>query len=333
MRHSTLLILILLLPTLLFPAQAQERTVEVSLTLERKIEVLGGRASFLFPTAAKAEARSVSIMSADPNDAQETRVVLDVHTHRVVFFAHELYKTGIPDLLAAITAADVAKHRQTKLLPDTGPLRVILSTPTTFDSTREAILVNSAVVETADHTLFQIDAYINPVAYRDRASYQVVAETVFSTAKPGIRTLPRTARSAEFKLTGGHKITFAIPADYSLTRDAKYDFEVFKFQHYQPWTDTTWRQLIIYVGSHPSMVHRDLDLTPNDARKEVGTFLTRPVEWLTFSVPRRPLVLKEQCIPADDIRKGLIFHVAMLSDQPATLADLTRLVEAIKLTP
>ncbi len=328
MSPLRLLLSVLLLPLAAF---AQQRSQEVSLNLDQEVNVLNGRVSFKFPTEAVNSARGTGLMSADPNANEETRIMLDIGDNRVVFFARELYKTAGLDLLAAVTAANVKSRQETKTLVDGTSLRVILSTPTTFDPKKEAILVNSALVETSDHTLLQIDAYINPAAYPNRNQYRVVAETVFSTAKPGPRVVELSAHMQEFTILGGRKLTFAVPAGYTLTRDAKYDFQVFKLHHYQPWTDTTWRQLIIYLGSHPSLVYRDMNLRAGDAQKIAGAFLSRPIEWLMFSVPKRQLLLKEQVIPTDGLQKQLVFHVAMLSDQSAALDELTHIVEGMKL--
>lgn len=71
--------------------------------LDNKLSILNGKAFFNFPTAAKNEARETDIMSADHNINKETRIMLDIHDMRLVFFAQELYLIGDKILFAEVS--------------------------------------------------------------------------------------------------------------------------------------------------------------------------------------------------------------------------------------
>lgn len=59
--------------------------------LNNKQSILNDRIFFHFPAGAKNVARQVDIMSADRNINQETRIMMDIGSQRLVFFARELY--------------------------------------------------------------------------------------------------------------------------------------------------------------------------------------------------------------------------------------------------
>jgi hypothetical protein len=62
-----------------------------------------------------------------------------------------------------------------------------------------------------------------------------------------------------------------------------------------------------------------------------GQFLGQNVEWLFFRDLERKFYLKEQKNSGGKIEEGLIIHIAMLSDQPESIEEMTKLIEGIKL--
>jgi hypothetical protein len=203
-----------------------------------------------------------------------------------------------------------------------------LAIPTKFDSTKNAILVGDLIVKTPDNTVFHIDAYINPNAYELKDQFQKLAENVFRTLTKGTRTINRAQRQEKISIGYEKKLAFNLPSGYTITIDDQYDFQVIKFHHFHDLTDTNWRQMMIYLGNHPSMVYRDYDLSESGAEKVNGKFLGKEIEWLVFDmVENEGMYNKEQKIPVDEIGKGLIAHIAMLSDQEKVIDELTRIVE------
>jgi hypothetical protein len=283
--------------------------------LDNKLSILNDKAFFYFPTGAKNEKRGVGIMSADPNENEETRIVFDNGDMRLVFFAQELFALADNDLIQTISKQSEKAQSQTKILTNKDSLLSILSIPTKFDSTKNAILINSLVVKTPDNTLFRISAYINPSAYKMKDQYQKLTEDVFSTLTQGTRIVNRSARQVKLEIFGTKKsLTFNLPDNYCVTVDQQYDFQVFKFHRYQTIADTTWIQVIIYNGHYPSMVYRDYGLSENDGQKTKGKFLDKSIDWLLFDINQHGIYDKEQKITCDNVEKGLIFHIAMLSN-------------------
>ena len=302
--------------------------------LDNKQSILNDRAFFNFPTEAKNESRATNIMSADHNINVETRIVLDINNMHLVFFAQELFALGSEDLLAEVSKnKDDKLGLKTQALTDKDHLLSILSTPTIFDSTANAILVNSLLVKTEDNTLFRISAYINPEAFKLKDNFIELTKQVFQTLSKGTRTNDRKAREESLGIFGTKKnFKFILPKNYSITVDQKYDFQVFKFQKYQNLSETNWIQLIIYVGHHPSDIYKDYGLSKSDGKKSKGKFLGKDLKWNLFDINKAGFFDKEQKISCDNIEEGLIVHIAMLSNQQNLLNELTEIVESIELT-
>lgn len=327
LRPSLPLILILLVMSKVTMGQDLK-----TLELNNKLSILNGRAWFDFPDSAKNIARSVGIMSADKNIARETRIVYDRGEKRLVLFAEELFALGSDDLFELIQKQKVeGMEFEKKVLFETESSVGILSSPTVFDSRRNAILVNSLVVRTPDNTIFRISAFINPEAYDERDDYSRFSERLFKSYQAGDRTNPRNARSEQLKIFGTEKsFEFELPENYLITVDQKYDFQVFRFHKYQAYDDPTWLSLTIYTGHHPSFFHKEYGFEGYTAMQK-GEFLGKAVEWYYFENEQNGLYLKEQMIPSDKIEKGLIVHIAMTSNDPSAIEELNEIVKKIKL--
>jgi len=322
-----------LLLTVLFvlfgiPAIAQDlKTIK----LDNTLSILNDRAFFNFPDSAKNIARPVDIMSTDHNINKETRIVYDNGSKRLVFFAQELYTFGGDDLFELVSKEEDENTYLRKVLTKETNLLSILTTPTAFDSLNPGIFINSLMVKTQDNTLFRIDAYINPNAYSQKDDYIALTERVFSTMTIGKRTNPLKARKEKVSIFGTEKsFELNIPENYSITVDQKYDFQVIKFQKYVNFGDTNWIRLTIYTGHHPSFFNQDYGF---DTYQEIqkSAFLGKEVDWFYYENKAESIYLKEQKIPSDAIEKGLIVHVAMISNSPQSLADLTKIIEQIQL--
>jgi hypothetical protein len=303
-----------------------------NLKLDNRLSILNDKAFFKFPTAAKNEVRETDIMSADHNINKETRIVLDIDDMRLVFFAQELYRIGDKNLFAEVSKEKGSLNFNRKILTDQGQLLSILSTPTVFDSTRNAILVNSLLVKTQDNSIFQINAYINPDAYRQKDEFVKLTEQVFQTLTKGTRENNLAQREETLNIFGTKKgFKFSIPEKYTITIDQKYDFQVFKFNKYSNLNDTDWVRLTIYTGNHPSYFYKSYELDEKSSKRVTGKFLDSKVDWLTFYDSDKQIFLKEQIIPSDKIDKGLLVHIAMVSNKDISIEELTKIVESIQL--
>lgn len=302
-----------------------------SAALNNKQSILNDRAFFLFPAAAENKARGTDIMSADPNRNNETRIVLDVKDMRMVFFAQELYSICSGNLLTHALKDDRDDFKS-RVLTDSDSLVSVISTPLTFDSTQNAILVNTMLVKTADNSVFRISAYITPVAFKEKDEFLKLSERVFSSLSKGSRKLNSKARTETWPIyEGAKKFNIAVPDGYIITKDAKYDFEVLKFRKISEIGDTGFVSLIIYTGHHPSYFYTEQGFSSSQAEKIKGSFLDKKMEWLYFKDDTRKLYIKEQQLPYDKIGEGTILHVAMLADKPEAITELSSIVEQMKL--
>ncbi|HEV7781752.1 MAG TPA: hypothetical protein VGO58_10840 [Chitinophagaceae bacterium] len=300
--------------------------------LEKKISILNGKVFFDFPTGAINSPRVADIMAADPNVNKETRVIVDNGSIRLVFFAQELYVFG-NNLFGEISKENEQEYDfQRKILSENDSVQAILSTPTRFDSTAAAILVNSLLVRSPDNTVSRIDVYINPDGWALRGEYARLTENVFKTMTKGNRRINFNAKEETYTIFGtSSKFIFKLPKNYFVTVDEKYDFGVFKINKFRnSLTDTTYTSLVVYTGHHPTYFHKEYGYTEDKATKLKGLFLQAPVDWLYFKDDAQHFYLKEQFVPSDTIETGLILHVAMLSNKKEVVEELAKIVEAIK---
>ena len=300
--------------------------------LDNKQSILNDKAFFVFPTDAKNKARSADLMSTDYNINQETRIVLDIDKMKIVFFAQELFLFGNNNLLEEVTKEKNEENFKIKTLNNKDQLLSILSTPIAFDSTKNAILVNSLLVKTQDNSVFRIDAYINPDAYRVKNELVELTEQIFQTLMKGTRANNINARVETHNIFGTKKdFNFNLPENYCITIDQKYDFQVFKFHKYKNYSDTNWISMTVYTGNHPSYFFREYGFDQSSTKWVTNEFLGKKVDWLSFHNADKQIYLKEQQIPCDKISKGLIVHIAMLSNSDISIDELTKIVESIKL--
>jgi hypothetical protein len=315
-------------------ANAQSGGLGDTTRLEKNLVVLNDKFSFNFPATAVNSPRVADIMAADPNANRETRIIVDNGGQRLVFFAQELYAFGGNKLFEEILKEIEPEYDfQRRILSDTDSVLAILSTPSRFDTTAGAILVNSLLVRSPDNTVSRVDAYISPDALPLKNDYTLLTENVFKTMIKGKRRIQLNARDESYPIFGTtSKFQFKLPKNYYVTVDEKYDFGVFKINKFKnSLTDTTYTALTIYTGHHPTYFHKEYGYTEDKAAKIKGLFLQAPVDWLYFKDDAQHFFLKEQFIKADNIEAGLILHVAALSNKKEIMDELNKIVEGVKL--
>jgi hypothetical protein len=312
---------------------SQSVTIADTTKLEKHITILNDKIFFDFPAAATVSPRVADIMSVDPNENKETRIITDNGKMRMVFFAQELFTLSGKTLFEDISKEVEPDFDFTrKVLFDNDSVLAILSTPALFDSAATAILVNSLLIKSPDNTVSRIDVYINPDAFLLRNEYVKLSENIFKTISKGQRRINLEAKEESYKIFGTNsKFLFKLPKNYFVTVDEKYDFGVFKLNKFKNLlTDTTYTSITIYAGHHPTYFHTEYGYAEDKAIKAKGQFLQAGVDWLHFKDDAQSFYLKEQFIPADAVEKGLILHVAMLSNKREMLEELVKIVEGIK---
>lgn len=303
------------------------------LALNNQQSLLKDRIYLNFPDSAKNVARPVDIMSHDPNAEKETRIVFDNGNQRLVFFAQDLFVLANEKLFKTLKSENNEhfefKRSEIKNDPE---IIAIQSTPTKWDDTQGAILINSLTVMTKDSALLRIDAYINPEAYKaQKEDYIQLTKAVFKTVKNGTRLINLKARTETHPIFGTEKsFVFKIPKNSIVQVDQKYDFQVFNLRTYARIRDASWKSMSIYTGYHPAYFYPEYGFE-GYTTKQKTTFLNQSTDWLYFENKAENLYLKEQQIPSDNLEKGLIVHIALLGDRPEIIDELTELVESIEL--
>lgn len=321
------------LPFILLASAAAQSGWADTTQLPKQVSILNKKLFLQFPGNAIVSPRVADIMAADPNENKETRIIIDQDKMRLVIFAQDLFSLGGKTLFQDMNKqVEPEFDFSRRILRDSASLLAVLSTPELFDSTQNAILVNSLLVQSPDNTVSRIDAYINPDAWGMKNEYIKFTERIFSTITKGSRTIPLNARTETYKIPGTNsQFSFALPANYFVTLDEKYDFSVFKINKFKNLTDDNYTSLTIYTGHHPTFFHKEYGMTDSTATKVKASFLQKPYDWLLFKDDKNKFYLREQVIPADEVEAGLVFHVALLCNKKEILEELAGIAEKIRL--
>jgi hypothetical protein len=313
---------------------AQVNMGKDSLSPGKRLSILNDKYAFSFPAAAKNLPRVADIMAADPNINKETRIILESADQKLVFFAQELFSLAGDHLFEDINEVpEPAFGFSRRILKNSDSLLAILSTPSRFDTSTAAILINSLMVKSPDNTVSRVDAYINPAAFSKKENYRQLSEEVFTSIQKGSRRIILADKQETYKIFGTEsKLVFDLPKGYYITVDEKYDFGVFKINKFKKdINDTTYAGVSVYAGHHPNFFHADYGYKFEQAVKATGNFLSNPVDWMYFKDDAQSFYLKEQVIPVPDIQNGLVLHVSMLTNRKEILEELNKIVESIKL--
>jgi|GEM_PF-614827 len=306
------------------------------LKLDKKFEVLKGRACLNFPDKAFELPRESGIMGPATNPYLETRIIFDTGDCRMVFLAQEMFVRGNSDTVLAIGKLNEQNKKYTckaKTLTNTGKLFSVLSTPIVYpDSASGATVINSLMAKTEDGTLFRVQVYINPSGYKQKQEFIKLSENICKTLSPGTRSNHLNHRfETDTVFLTKSRFVFDIPENYCVMYEYNPygDFGMYQFHRYQYSSDTNWVDLIFYSGRYPDRKYfESAGLDSAKVKHTAGTFVGKSVRWLEFYDEYRHSYIKEQLIRLPD--SGQDVHVGMSSNTQQGIEELTKIVEAVK---
>ena len=308
-----------------------------SITLTNKLSILKDRVFLTCPDSAKNIARANDIMEAPKSEENETRIVFDIKDMRLVIFAQEMFARTTPDLLNDLNQKNLKVEMLkfgfvSKIIKNEKGFIAILSTPTKYDEKSQAILINSLTIQNSDSSLTKINAFINPAAYKQKEAYIKLTETIFKTIEQGNRKLNLAERQEEYKILGTkNKLVLSIPNNYSLTIDNGYDFDVYKIKPVNPINDTTYSQIFVYTGDHPSWFYGEYGFK-NDENKIIdGELFDKKMTWYYFENIAENNYLIEYQYDAKRISKNMIIHIAIVANSEKEVLRLKDLTEKFRL--
>jgi len=251
---------------------------------------------------------------------------------RFVVLATELYKYSSGDFYNEVERSAAYSIYQKKIVAHQNGMMSILLAPSTVDSAGNAILVQRMLVKTKDNTIFNIDAYISPAAFKSKDQFIKLSKRIFETLQIGSR-VPHRKATAEKVNIWGTKMNFelTVPRDYNVTVDRKVDFQVIGFHRFTDFADTTWQELTIYTGNFPWKDYKHYGFNEDSAKSVPDVFINKPISWMMFMDKVKPVFVKEQKIPLEPGDGGLLVHIGMVSDKLKMVDELTDIVRTIKL--
>jgi len=296
-------------------------------------DLLGDRLRIRMPKNAKVEARGRSIMAALEAATEETRVVLNAGKERLVLMAWEMFALAGGDLAKAVRAdiatwGDQAKGVQVEPLVVPKPLadaRLVL--PAGHDSKREAVLLQSAYVESADGTVQMLAFYVNPAGAKDLAGCTALAKKLMGTLTAGDKKLDLAAGPRRFPVAGDKDfLVLEVPAGFVASTQTGPDFSVYRLRRVVV-MGKPGSSVGIYLGGHPSYQHNQSGGGAKPALSK-GKLLGREIEWHNWS--RGALTTSEAILPLPG-SSGLFLHAFLTAVKAADLAALQTVIESLKI--
>ncbi|HXC04623.1 MAG TPA: hypothetical protein VNZ86_07705, partial [Bacteroidia bacterium] len=270
-----------------------------------------------------------------PSPDMETRLILDRSGKRLVVFAEEMYSTATAHLLDDIghlyAPEEKADYRFLNVLT-AGKLSGVLTIPVKHDSTQEAILISSIILQTSDSTLIQIGAYVNQAAFQDLKVYLDLAQHMFSSIQPGTRTYPYHARTAKLALIGNlHNLVFPCPDRFIVTSSLGFDFNTYQIRALEPITRKVSGGIVVYTGNHPSFFAPEYKFGSEQRKEKEGMFLQSKVVWSSYSDPKRKLWLDELVVDAPAPSTGVKIHIVLISSSEKERSALLKIAETFSI--
>ena len=287
------------------------------------------------PKEAKSEPRPHNLMSAPPSAEEETRITLDDKDKRLVIFAQEMNALASKTLLADVKKMYSDQERADYLFKEItmkDGMSAVQTIPIKYDSTKEAILINSLLIQTKDSSLVQIGAYISPKAFSDRKRYITLSDSILNTISAGPRQIRFHARKEylPFPANPG-KLLAEVPEHYLVVPNNGADFNEYQIRKIDLFTNQMQGGIIVYVGFYPTLLAPAYQFKTDKVQIKEELFLGKKMKWSSYSDKAKKIYLKELTCYADDAVKGLKIHIAIVASSEKEMDALIKIAAKMAL--
>jgi hypothetical protein len=299
------------------------------------ISMLKSRIYLKCPPEARNEPRPYNLVHVTPSEEQETRITIDTGDKRLVLFAQEMNalagKNLRTDVESMYTSAERSDYRFQELKTADG-MRAVMTTPTRYDTTKDAILINSLIVQMKDSSLVQIGAYVNPKAFIVLKSYLSLTDSILHTAIAGPRKIDFQYRKSVLDLPGSlTKLLIELPDHFLLISSKGDDFIDYQIRKIQSVTIPVSGGIIIYSGFHPASLALEYKFNPEDVKEKEELFLGKKIKWACYADETKKMYLKELTCDAGTPGKGLKIHIAIVASSEKELENLSHIARKMLL--
>jgi hypothetical protein len=271
-----------------------------------------------------------SLMGAPAAPELETRIQLDRPPERFVMMVSQTHQFIADDFRPAVERVvagwDLPAGTTTRVLPVPGTegLEVIAVARMPLDTTRQAVPVMNAFARHPDSTLSRIDCYVSPNAADDPAGCGMLAFGILGTLRAGPRQLTWSARTVSLPGRDGRAaLTATVPSGWLATTQHGVSFVVHRLERLMPFGNS-WASITIYLGGHPSPVHRG---QPEEAVSvATGRLLGQDTPWHTVHSGPDSAVQREAMVPFDGAD---LLHVVTASNEPAVSAEMAAIAGSL----
>jgi hypothetical protein len=297
-----------------------------------RLSLLEGRLLVDPPPGAVLAPVPPSLMGAPAAPELETRIQLDRPPERFVMMVsqmHQFHTDGLQPAVERVVAGwDLPAGTTTKALPvplaEGAGLEVIAVARMPLDTSRQGVPVMNAFARHADSILSRIDCYVSPNAADDPAGCGMLAFGILNTLRAGPRQLAWGAREVRLMGLDGRAVLRAtVPSGWLATTRHGVSFVVHKFERLMLFGNS-WASVTIYLGGHPSPVHRG---QPESAVSVAsGRLLGQDTPWHTTHPGPGSPVQSEAVVPFDGPD---LLHVITASNDPAVSAELAAITASL----
>jgi hypothetical protein len=157
-------------------------------------------------------------------------------------------------------------------------------------------------------------------------------DQAFSSFREGEKRVSLAARTETFAVIGSTaKLQIKLPQDYILIKDNAVDFEVYRIEKVPEYGDKEASFITIYLGHYPTMLSGEYQLAGLRKPDTEQDFLYNKRLWQNYNDPVRSLILREQLFDVDQIAKGMKVHIAILTNSPKRMEEMSDIVKELEI--